>query len=315
MDLGTLRYTGAGRSLGLSQGTVSAAVQGLERELGTRLLDRTRTGVTPTVTGRELSQRALEMLAFHDETVDRVRELEGADTGEFVVAVAEELATWLAPVLLQTLVAALPGITLTVRVVRAPEVARAVQSREAHFAFAVEPERLPDLVLVTVGRDRARLFASEVLARRRGFGRSGSQPSAGPPGGSGPGRAPAGSLLAALPAVPLDGSVLVACAEQDPFALRWLEDAAAAGLRVRLLHVGSVDVVRRVVGLGVASGLLPGGQRTLHAGLVELPVDLDPAPLSLSLVFRADVHRTRAAVRLKDHLIALGREACGSPVG
>lgn len=77
MDLESLRvylqvvegasFTRAGERLGMSRARVSAVVQRLEAELGTRLLQRTTRAVTITDDGRQLAERAQALLAEADE--------------------------------------------------------------------------------------------------------------------------------------------------------------------------------------------------------------------------------------------------------
>ena len=71
MELTYLRYfktiaehgsmTAAAKALGVSQPTVTVAVKSLETELGTKLLQRNRDGVTLTETGQELVRHANEV--------------------------------------------------------------------------------------------------------------------------------------------------------------------------------------------------------------------------------------------------------------
>jgi len=74
-------YAQAAQSLGLSQPTLTRSVQALERQLGTRLLDRGRQGAEPTPVGLELLRRARALLHDADETEREIGWLLGLDTG------------------------------------------------------------------------------------------------------------------------------------------------------------------------------------------------------------------------------------------
>jgi DNA-binding transcriptional LysR family regulator len=60
-------FTGAGRILGLSQPSVSVAISKLEEQLGSRLFERGKTGLSPTPLGKDLYQRSSDLLARMDQ--------------------------------------------------------------------------------------------------------------------------------------------------------------------------------------------------------------------------------------------------------
>ncbi len=65
------------RQLGCTQPAVSQHISRLERELGTALLERGVTGVTPTAAGEELRDAALEGLGAINAGIQRIEELRG----------------------------------------------------------------------------------------------------------------------------------------------------------------------------------------------------------------------------------------------
>ncbi len=75
VDQGSL--SGAATRLGISQAALSKAVRSLESELQVRLLDRTSTGVVPTVYGRALYEHARAVVSALDSArveIDRMRD-------------------------------------------------------------------------------------------------------------------------------------------------------------------------------------------------------------------------------------------------
>ena len=60
-------FTAAGRMLGLSQPSVSVAISKLEEQLGSRLFDRGKAGLSPTPLGRDLYLRSSDLLARMDQ--------------------------------------------------------------------------------------------------------------------------------------------------------------------------------------------------------------------------------------------------------
>ncbi|GEL24805.1 LysR family transcriptional regulator [Pseudonocardia sulfidoxydans NBRC 16205] len=73
-----LHFGRAAKRLHMAQSPLSRQIQGLERELRTRLLHRTTRSVSLTPAGAELLERGRSLLARADETVQVVRGLDGA---------------------------------------------------------------------------------------------------------------------------------------------------------------------------------------------------------------------------------------------
>ena len=89
-----------------------------------------------------------------------------------------------------------------------------------------------------------------------------------------------------------------------------LKRLAAAGLTpTRLLSCGDLELTKSLALAGVGVALLPRrvaayGQR---GKLVRLGADMPFVEDTISLLYRGDIHRTKAAFRLKDALIAHGK--------
>ena len=85
--------------------------------------------------------------------------------------------------------------------------------------------------------------------------------------------------------------------------------AAESLLPTRRLSCGDLELVKSLALEGVGVALLP--RRVAAYGQKGKLVRLQPRaalhPHIISLVYRADLHRTRAALRLKDALVAHGR--------
>ena len=77
----------------------------------------------------------------------------------------------------------------------------------------------------------------------------------------------------------------------------------------RVVPCGDLELVKSLALEGVGVALLP--RRVAAYGqkgkLVRLHPELPFIPDVISLLYRADLHRTRAALRLKDALVAHGR--------
>ncbi|WP_433201105.1 LysR family transcriptional regulator [Nocardia sp. CA-107356] len=78
-------FTAAARSLNLVQSAVSTSVAKLERELGTRLFDRTPRTLELTEAGRAMIEPARAMLRARREIVDAIDAAQGQVRGEVVI--------------------------------------------------------------------------------------------------------------------------------------------------------------------------------------------------------------------------------------
>jgi DNA-binding transcriptional LysR family regulator len=131
MALATHRnFRRAAQSLHVSQPTLSRNVATLERSLGVRLFDRTRSGVEPTAYGRLVMERGRELLAG---AADLRREIDlraGLETGNLSVAAGPHAFEISVVHALTRLVAEHPRLSLQATVAHARDVLRDVLSGE-----------------------------------------------------------------------------------------------------------------------------------------------------------------------------------------
>jgi DNA-binding transcriptional LysR family regulator len=269
----------AARALGLTQPTLSTALRRLEARLETTLFERGRDGVRLTVTGRALAGYAEELLAGAERAQQAVRGLETDVVGRFTVACPDALGAYFLPGLLAHLFRVTPRLELAIWNGNSREVERAVVARDAHFGLVARMQPHPELVKVDLFEDVTELVAL----------------------------APGGGPIAAARARLRGGPLLYADRmPQEPELLRML---AARGLApTRLVACGTTELVKAMALAGVGVAILPrrvaasgtaGRLATLHRALPRIPD-------TISLIRRADLHRTHAANRLKDELAAHG---------
>ncbi|MEO6713756.1 MAG: LysR substrate-binding domain-containing protein [Mycobacteriales bacterium] len=107
-----LNFTRAAERLHMAQPPLSAAIRGLEEQLGVELLERTTREVKLTTAGRLLLERGRELLAQADALFDAVRAVEKAPTGRISIGVAPTARFGLAPELFAVCAAQAPGVML-----------------------------------------------------------------------------------------------------------------------------------------------------------------------------------------------------------
>lgn len=299
MDLTHLRYflaivesgniTGAARALGMTQPSLTVAMQRLEEELGTTLLIRGRQGVSLTRTGEELIHHAKEIFSLVDRAEQRIIELEKDDAGNFVVGCHESLGAYFLPSFLRDFLASRSNIEITLWNGTSAEVLDAVIDRQVDFGIVVNPEPRPALVIVEMFRDAMDLFVASSIAPVPEPGQS---------------VASLDRAIAILREGPLifAGRVRQCQVLLDRLALEF-------ALPRRMLSCGDLELVKSIALAGIGVALLPrrvaayGHQQHLQRLHPELPF----FPDQICLVYRADMHRTKAAMRLKDALLNHGR--------
>jgi len=160
-------------------------------------------------------------------------------------------------------------------------------NRDVHFGLIANPVPHPDLVLVKLFYDATDIFVAE-------------QPQS---GGQATQPLDWEEACARLRAGPL---VYVSYTTRAAELLARLEDARL--LPVRQLACGDLALAKSLAKAGVGVAILPrriatddreGTLRRLHPALPYLPD-------AIYLVYRADLHRTRAAICLKDALVEQG---------
>ncbi|MFD1933349.1 MULTISPECIES: LysR substrate-binding domain-containing protein [Nonomuraea] len=109
-------FSGAAKSLFMSQPAVSNHIRNLERSLGVQLVHRTSLGARPTPAGEvvvEHARRVFEVLDSLDRAIADYRGLEG---GNLVVAGTTTLGTYLLPRLLADFSLRAPKVSCQIRV-------------------------------------------------------------------------------------------------------------------------------------------------------------------------------------------------------
>jgi molybdate transport repressor ModE-like protein len=90
-------FTKAARQLGVSQPTLTVAIQNLERSLGTRLFHRDRQGARLTDAGHELLGQAVHIFAVVDAAEQRLQSLQNEEVGRFTIGCRWSLGAYFLP--------------------------------------------------------------------------------------------------------------------------------------------------------------------------------------------------------------------------
>ena len=324
MDFKDLRYftaiaesgsmTAAAKSLHVSQPTLTVAMQNLEEQLKTQLFVRERSGVRLTATGEELLEHTREILRLLEVAEQRVRNLETEDQGTFVIGSNESLGAYFLPDFLARFLRDHPGIELRLSNESSALVRDSVIERRVHFGVVVNPHPHPDLVIVDLFHDAMDVMVAEDA----------------PPPSRPLSTLLAEHLLAHGDDAPAPGERVSWIDSGDPACMAakhrliagpliyagrvkqcqdLVDQLAAAGLLAeRKLVCGDLELVKALALAGIGPALIP--RRVAEYGndrLVRLHASLPFIPDTICLLYRADMHRTKAAMRVKDALVEYGK--------
>ncbi|MBI3565127.1 MAG: LysR family transcriptional regulator [Elusimicrobia bacterium] len=161
--------TAASRELHLSQSALSLQLKSLERAMGRRLLDRTRTGVTPTPDGLVVFERC-ERIFPEGEALSRELRTGARSIARFRIGAAAGLGREFV-LRLFARIEGVPHLLPTVLVAPSPELTTALQRRQLDVAvFATDPSSSLGALFRArpIATDSLRFVASPKLVRTLG---------------------------------------------------------------------------------------------------------------------------------------------------
>lgn len=128
-------FTKAARRLNATQPGVSVQIANLEATVRTSLFERNARSVVPTIAGRHLYPRALQLIRDLNTTTQEIRALSGAARGRVAVGISPTLSKAILPRVLAGYLAAYPQSD--VRIIELPSDAllALIDSRELDLAF------------------------------------------------------------------------------------------------------------------------------------------------------------------------------------
>lgn len=154
-----LSFSRAAESLYLTQPTVTARIQAMERELGEPLFERMGRTIRLTDAGQTFLPYAQRSLQSIKEGQDALGNLHNVDSGSLTIGTAPTVGTYVLPGILQQFNARFPGVEVSIRTGRSEEVQAMVLADEVQVGF----ERYlthPDIEAVPLYEDDISLMAS-----------------------------------------------------------------------------------------------------------------------------------------------------------
>jgi DNA-binding transcriptional LysR family regulator len=135
-------FSRAAEKLHLTQPTISAQIQLLEKTVGVRLFERSAQGISLTQAGREFHPYALQMLEISDRSLQALEELSGLTRGRLEIGASTVPGHYVLPAALARFKARRPGVEVRLAVSNSQEVRNGV--REGLFELGFVGEKVRD---------------------------------------------------------------------------------------------------------------------------------------------------------------------------
>jgi len=169
MDIGQLEaflqvaaqrsFSRAAETLRLTQPSVTARIQALERDLGETLFERNGRGVSLTEAGTAFMPHAQRVLKALQDGRDAIHSLQRLDLGTLRLAAAPTIGTYVLPGLLKEFRARYPGIEVSVRTEYSDQIVQMVLADEVRLGLERAISHA-DVVTVPLYEDEVVLVAS-----------------------------------------------------------------------------------------------------------------------------------------------------------
>ncbi len=276
---GTLNISRAAERLGITQPSLSIAIQRLEHNIGAPLLIRNRSGVKLTKVGQRLSIHAKGLMIEWDRLrTDALRQQEDM-VGRFSIGCHPSIAIYGVVDVLADLFRKYPGVDISL--VHDPlsrKITEEVISFKIDIGVVINPVSHPELVIKQIGRDDVGLWVADD-----------KNPLQNPSSGQ--------AVLAYAPEL-----------SQSDFLLRKF---AKQGIKfARTVTTTNLEVLSAIVASGAAAGILPGrvARRVTSPKLKLYRKDFPSFSDRICLVYRADNMTGKAGKvimkAIEDHLIS-----------
>lgn len=152
-------FSKASEAVFLSQPTVSLQIRALEKELGTRLLDRQGREVSATGSGKVLYGYARKILQITNEAQHAIAQLKGLIKGEIIIGASTIPGEYILPGPLAEFKAKYPGIEINLVIGDTREIIQKVLNNEVDMGIVGQRERSEKLVFHSFTTERLVLIA------------------------------------------------------------------------------------------------------------------------------------------------------------
>lgn len=135
-------FAKAAEQCGVTQPTLSAMIQKLEKELGTKIFERSSQQVTLTAIGKLIVEQAWEVLTRANRIKDIVEEQRHSLSGTFRIGILPTIAPYLLPRFFTKMEKENPSTDFQILEMKTAEITKAMQHGEIDAAIAVRLDEL-----------------------------------------------------------------------------------------------------------------------------------------------------------------------------
>ncbi len=269
----TGNLTRAAERLGISQPSLSLAIQRLESAMGIPLLIRSKNGVRLTKAGDKFVNHGRHILQEWENLRTAILEDEHEVQGQFSIGAHPSIALYMLPEFIPTILLDNPNLEIKLYHNLSLKITEQVVDFKLDFGIVVDPARHPDLTIIKLRVDEVRMW------RARNFTRL---------------QEPAG-----------EQTVLI-CDPDMPQTMAMLKKARRSKIlgTYRLVSSINLEVITELTVSGAGIGIIP-----TRDVMKNHPNDLEPVPgtpihnYSVFLAYRRDVNSSKAAQYIKDMII------------
>lgn len=160
-------FSRAGEVLFLSQPTISAHVQALEKDAGVKLLDRMGRTVLPTPAGTVLYRHAIKAFDELESAKSEIRHLMGDVAGEVLLGASTIPATFLLPKIVARFVKLFPQVNLKLVVGPSNSIIRSVVEGDLMLGVVGASERHEEIEFLPIVNDELVVVCSPSLKLKK----------------------------------------------------------------------------------------------------------------------------------------------------
>jgi DNA-binding transcriptional LysR family regulator len=256
----TQNISRAAERLGISQPSLTMALQRLEKSLEAKIVNRSKRGISLTKAGQQLQERAKSLLDSWEGIKQSALNAEAAVQGQFLVGCHPSVATYALAPILRELFNQYPLLDLQLRHDLSRRITEQVISQKIDLGIVINPVPHPDLIIKELSQDRVCFWSS-----RKDNPRASEQ------------------VLICDPDLLQSQELMRKIPKNKQFK--------------RMLHTGNLELVREMVASGAGIGIIPG--KVVSSGKSEL-FELKDYPVfkdRICIVYRVE-NKNVATLRL-----------------
>jgi LysR family transcriptional regulator, cell division regulator len=260
-----LNISRAAERLGISQPSLSLAIQRLEESVGTDLLVRSKSGVKLTKAGEKFALQARTLIEEWERLKGVVSEDEEQISGRFTIGCHPSVALYSLQEFVPDLMSEYPALEIGFFHDLSRKVTESVISFRTDFGIVVNPVRHPDLVIKPLMKDEVTFWVGSEKTRLND---------------------------------PKSEEAVIICDEELHQTQSLLKAVKKAKIPFkRVLASTNLEVIASLVSHGAGLGILPGrvATRIQSQGLKKAGPNLPVYHDEVCLVFRADAQKSKAS--------------------